>query len=378
METTLQETWNVVGHDPELEDSTHSSTQGFFNPKELSTSTCDASRGLFQIGNWGFVPIPLPVYREGHGWDFGIDAIAAHGVNDPRGRRLILEGLASYNQREERVGGLMLVSPYWYCGDHWTISTPVQVFRLPERRGLAIGGYVGRGWGDGIRAFMISVRGVAEELTALDIAGRSNWSTGDHTWFAARVTGQGFLGRVTRDLKLELNASIGSNERSGDYTYRKAQCELEWAKPLTSVWLNAGTCSGELPVQAVFDLAVDGMVRGIPQWSARARSFWAGGIEQRVHFWHEFFGGVFATLAQGRDLPATFAEAGVCLVAARDDENTYAHDPFVHIDLTLYSSEADRYGSSSMWDAGRFMVRINFRVSDVDRDDIIRYRYPNR
>lgn len=370
-----------AGDPPEVlpaPDSGATSVTNYFDSKAVTTNTCVSGRGLFQWGSWGITPLPLPVYREGRGWDLGADLTIGWDPDRPGGAPVIAEALAYYNEREHETGGQLILTPQWYRRGRWRVTSPIQAFSLPERRGVVVSGVLGRGWGDGKRSFSLSAKGAIEEYTALKVLGPAYWTTGKHVWNAASLQGQGFLGSWSEDLAAHVTGAVGTNWGSGDFVYRRFEGRVAWAVPRTTVWLAGGASSGNLPIQNIFDLAVEGGVRGIPQWSARARRFWALGAEQRTHVWQEFYAGAFATAAGGSGHSATVFESGVCLIAALDEANTYPHDWFIQLDIPLYVSQADRYGSTSKWDTARFMLRVNFFIPNVDRDDIIRYRHPNR
>ena len=356
-------------------DSANAGVDNYFDPKRFETDICKPGQGMWQLGAWGLWALPLPVYREDHGWDITMYAGLSYGADRPKGAVAEIRISGEYNEWEDRTGSTISLWPWVLRRKNWTVSTPVERFDLPERQGWAAAGRVDWDSRPGYHWGTARVRLAAERFTSRTAIGPLNWETGQHTWVAIEAQGHGFGQGRLRDLDLELNSRIGTNAGDGDFVYRRVCSKLVWARTHASLWLSAGSSSGNIPQQGLFDIATDGQIRSIPLWVARTERFGAAGLEGRARVFEELFVGGFATTAAGTGLAKPVRECGVTLILALRGDERDSYDWLLRIDAPVYSSRARAYGGTQEWDPRRLTIAINFPIPDIDREDLIRYRY---
>ena len=361
-------------------DFTGTQPKNFFDPKAFQTNVCVPGGGMLQFGQWGFAGIPVPAYREKMGWDFGGEGYVSYGAGHGDPARIIFGAFVAHNQWERRATLVAELKPFLLYRSGWSLSTPVQVSDVPGRRGFGLGAKLVRSWSEKSEWIDWTVTAVSEKFTDRIALGANLWATGDHRWINFRMAGRGLGGRIPHALNFSSDMRAASEWLGSDYDYRRTVAALEWAEPRWRAWFAGGVADGRPPLQELFDLAIDGNIKSIPIWDVQVKDFVAGGVEGRTHVFDDFYVGAFATTADGSGVPRTLWEGGVSVVMAFE---ALGYEPefddwLIRLDFPVYSSEAARYSSRPKWDLGRFMIRINFPILSVGRDDFIRYRYPNR
>lgn len=351
----------------------------YFDPRAVTSEVCVPGQGVWQRGAWGVGFVPLPQYHESTGWEITFDGYVSYGADKPPGARTILDLVALYNEREDRLHSLAALRVWWRRDDGGSLCTPVWYFDLPGREGVLSGLRLLRNGGSGGQWSASAYARIAHErLQPFRSLGDARWQTGHHSWLALDLGLRRAPVGLLRHMEFALAARATVKRWSSDYDYRRFTCWSSYSRPWLVAWLRAGVTAGEPPVQEALDLAGDGPLRSLPLWRLRPTRFLAVGAEPRLHVWDCFYVGAFGTYADARDINGPLWEGGISLLAAYETFDVAPFDWFVQVDLPVYSSDAPRFSERNVWDAGRIMIRVNVPVLGVDGDDVVRYRYPNR
>ncbi len=352
----------------------------FFNPGDFVTNTCVPGRGMIQLGRWGLGGLPIPAYRERERWDLGAEGWVSYGPGEGRPAWVILRSFLAYNRLEDGMTAVAELKPIARASNGWFINFPLRIASTPGREGFQIAARVSKSWGEGFEWINGTIMFLSEDYLDRRDFGTSIWDNGAHDWIGLNVNGRGLNGAIPHAIGYHLTSRVSSIRLGSDFDYWKTTVSLDWAKPRWRVWINGGTTNGDPPVQDALDISIDAGIIGLPNWRVLAGKFLALGIEGRTPILSDIYIGGFASAATVSGNHNRVVEFGPSLTIAYEDLGYPAEfaDWFIRFDLPIYSSGGLRYSTREDWDFRRFMIRVNFPILDLGREDIIRYRYPNR
>jgi len=367
-------------------------SQGFAVPGSDSTSpsgffgtikegpTCKAQQPMWTIGRLGFRAFPLPYYQEEFGWDLG--AIALLTLDGSRGAppAISLGGMLSYSEREDRTSGAVAASlELWRrTGRETALST--LFFSRVGRHGGGLQLSLGLSEPEEGEWLTASVGVLRDEYLGMRVLGPHEWSYGDRAWgyIVVNLCNQSRKLPLPANLRVVLRGALSVRSFGGDFSYRLIAADLRWPHRHWEVWSQWGNASGQLPIQELFDLAVDARLGGIPIRRYRTAGFQSVGAEGRTHLRWGVFAHPYTTIARGDGQSQTFTELGLGFTIGEAPNDYDPDDWFLRVDIPAYSSHGNGEGLREKWDFRRFMFRVNLPIPSPGRHEEIRYRYPGR
>jgi len=339
---------------------------------------CKAESPLLSWGRWSCQAFPFPYYQEEYGWEAG------PGFSLYRDSRLEspieLSAMISYGEREDRVYERGIVSLNSKVDFAYTLTTNLLAYNRLGVRGIALAAGLANSRDAQGDWYSFGILLAHDSYRGLDFLSPTDWNTGENTFGGLRFKYDDF-GRIEcplGGLQLELKLSTSQNILGGDYSNRRLVWDANWAKPYGSVWVANGYLGGRVPVQDLFDLAIDGGIRSGSIRQYRTNSFWAAGIEGRFNPVLGIQALPYLTAARGNGIDEELIEFGVGFDDNFSSEGFSPDNWFVRVDFPIYSNAGIENSRRTKWDLRRVMVRINLPLESINRDEAIRYRFPNR
>lgn len=354
----------------------------FFDPSQFESPTCKAETPLFSIGSIGVGVFPYPAYSEEFGWNLGL-VVSASKHKDGSDPSSVLALLPSYAEREDRGSLVVTGRVNAFRSEQIACQWGASIWLYPEMSSTTTSARIQVETSDARQVGAALIEFSNAEYHRIRDLSEADRSTGicHQLAIACDVYGFGPERSLLKNVWVYADGSVSGGALGGDYSYRQALVRVDWPTRFLGLWMRWGATHGDPPVQDLFDVGRDGGIVGIPLRRMRSHSLLAAGAEARVPLGIGVTPASFFSAANAPDGFDNPLEIGLALIL--DDESAVANrDTWTcRIELPFYTRGASSVSARDDWDWRRFMIRINFPLLGSElsqRNDIIRYRYPNR